>query len=180
VTRRADAARRENAKKSTGPRTLAGKRRISQNARRHGLSVPLHLDPTSQPRIHALAQLMSREGESKERQNLALEIAEVQLHLQRIRNLRVKLLDAPVIVTRRLTKKLFNEMTRAAKTEEEIDATAHQLISYADNGISETLDLSLPEKLSRLADELWRLDRYERRALSRRKNLIREYDAIGR
>ena len=83
-------------------------------------------------------------------------------------------------MTLRLTKTLFNEMTRAAKTEEEIDATAHQLISYADNGISETLDLSLPEKLSRLADELWRLDRYERRALSRRKSLIREYDAIGR
>ena len=30
-------ARRENAKKSTGPRTLEGKKRVSQNARKHGL-----------------------------------------------------------------------------------------------------------------------------------------------
>ena len=180
MTRRADATRRENAKKSTGPRTLAGKRRISQNARRHGLSVPLHLDPTSQPRIHALAQLMSREGESKERQNLALEIAEVQLHLQRIRNLRVRLLNAPVTVKRRLTRKFFNQLTRPAVTEEDAEMKAHQLINFMDNGVRETLDLSLPEKLSYLAQELFCLDRYERRALSRRKRLIREYDAVGR
>jgi len=180
VTLKADAARRLNAQKSTGPRTSTGKRRISQNARRHGLSIPLHLDPAQQPRIQALAEQIMCEHTNEMREHLALEIAEVQLDLQRIRNLRVKLLDAPVIVTRRLTKKLFNEMTRAATTEEEIDTTAHQLISYADNGIRETLDLSLPEKLSRLAEELWRLDRYERRALSRRKSLIREYDAIGR
>jgi hypothetical protein len=34
------AANRRNAKKSTGPRTLAGKQRSSRNALKHGLSVP--------------------------------------------------------------------------------------------------------------------------------------------
>ena len=34
-------ANRLNARKSTGPRTAAGKAAVARNARRHGLSVPL-------------------------------------------------------------------------------------------------------------------------------------------
>ena len=40
-------ANRLNAQRSTGPRTVLGKRRASQNALRHGLSLPAHLFPTT-------------------------------------------------------------------------------------------------------------------------------------
>lgn len=42
-------ANRLNAQRSTGPRSVSGKRRASQNAMRHGLSLPAHLFPTTKP-----------------------------------------------------------------------------------------------------------------------------------
>jgi hypothetical protein len=49
-------ANRANAKKSTGPRTMAGRAKSSRNAYRHGLSVPMHPDPqTLEAFAHAIA-----------------------------------------------------------------------------------------------------------------------------
>ena len=42
-------ANRLNARRSTGPRTVSGKRRASQNALQHGLSLPSYLFPPTQP-----------------------------------------------------------------------------------------------------------------------------------
>ena len=44
TTERQSAANRRNAKASTGPRTAAGKRKVAQNARRHGLTAPAPWD----------------------------------------------------------------------------------------------------------------------------------------
>ena len=38
-------ANRRNALKSTGPKTAAGKAAVAANAHRHGLSIPVLLDP---------------------------------------------------------------------------------------------------------------------------------------
>jgi hypothetical protein len=51
------AANRANARKSTGPRTRAGKLRSSQNARRHGLTTPP--DAAAEARIADLARAMA-------------------------------------------------------------------------------------------------------------------------
>jgi hypothetical protein len=50
ATERQIAANRANAKRSTGPKTLAGKMASSRNAFRHGFSDPLRFDPRPQPR----------------------------------------------------------------------------------------------------------------------------------
>jgi hypothetical protein len=80
------AANRQNAKKSTGPRSERGKRRVSQNARRHGLTqasaperVLYHLsiildDPRLEP--HSLC----REGHA-----LAMSLADAEARLERVR-----------------------------------------------------------------------------------------------
>ena len=47
--RKAEANRR-NARASTGPRTVAGKARAAQNARRHGLNLPARYDPSGRVR----------------------------------------------------------------------------------------------------------------------------------
>lgn len=44
TTQRQSDANRANAKASTGPRTVAGKRQVAQNARRHGLTALLPWD----------------------------------------------------------------------------------------------------------------------------------------
>ena len=43
------AANRANAQKSTGPRTPEGKRRVSQNALKHGLTARIHQPPPPKP-----------------------------------------------------------------------------------------------------------------------------------
>jgi hypothetical protein len=53
------AANRQNAAKSTGPRTRAGKARVAKNARKHGLNTPLHLDPAFNPRLPRVTELLA-------------------------------------------------------------------------------------------------------------------------
>jgi hypothetical protein len=52
---RKDDANRANARRSTGPRTAAGKARASRNAVRHGLSVSVLADPALSDRRSARA-----------------------------------------------------------------------------------------------------------------------------
>ena len=47
---------RANARASTGPRSAAGKARVSRNARRHGLTVRSAANPACVPEVVALAR----------------------------------------------------------------------------------------------------------------------------
>jgi hypothetical protein len=80
-------ANRLNALKSTGPKTLAGKRRASANAAQHGLSVPI--DPaTAGDKLRAMVALLTNEGLAPERaQDLALRILELERNLAHQRQL---------------------------------------------------------------------------------------------
>jgi hypothetical protein len=49
-------ANRSNAKSSTGPKTKTGKARVSQNALRHGLSLPIWKDPALSQEAEAIAR----------------------------------------------------------------------------------------------------------------------------
>ncbi len=79
------AANRANARKSTGPKTAAGKARVSRNARRHGLSRPLFCDGACTPHVEALAREIAGQDAAGERLSLARNIAAAQLDLARIR-----------------------------------------------------------------------------------------------
>ena len=79
------AANRANARKSTGPKTAAGKARVSRNARRHGLSRPLFCDGACTPHVEALAREIAGQDAAGERLALACNIAAAQLDLARIR-----------------------------------------------------------------------------------------------
>jgi hypothetical protein len=86
-------ANRLNARKSTGPRTAAGKAAVARNARRHGLSVPLGHEQHIALDVEALARRIVGSIAGLEAQPrlhaLACRIAEAQLDLARVRRARL-------------------------------------------------------------------------------------------
>ena len=129
----------------TGPRTVAGKKRASGNARRHGLSLSAGKDPDLSPDVERLASAIA--GPDEARLAHARVIAEAGFDLRRVRSARLALLDP----------------ARAARSAAE---TGGKIIpATVDPKEMETILEKLPQVL--------RLDRYERRAMSRRKRALR-------
>jgi hypothetical protein len=85
------AANRRNAKKSTGPRSEAGRRKSSYNAIRHGLATDITSDPAFQEGLEQMTKLFSQDSAEE---NLALassDAAEAELQLLRIRRFRASI-----------------------------------------------------------------------------------------
>ena len=98
ATERQIAANRANAKRSTGPKTAAGKRRSSGNAFRHGLSGPLPDDALTMAAIDAVACAVigSADAAAVDAEEEATAFARSQMELQRIRRVRGGMLEALV------------------------------------------------------------------------------------
>ena len=60
-------ANRANARRSTGPKTLAGKSAASRNALRHGLAIPVTVDPSLADKVARLARMIAGEGPNSSR-----------------------------------------------------------------------------------------------------------------
>jgi hypothetical protein len=92
TTEKQIAANRANAKRSTGPRTLAGKIKSSGNAFRHGLSLDPHLDSTSTARLDAIANALVSDGATEQQFVAATGLAKAHLELLRIRTERYRMM----------------------------------------------------------------------------------------
>ena len=91
-------ANRRNARRSTGPRTAAGKAIVARNARRHGLTLPVLDEPSLVPEVVALARsietsVTGREADRDEHV-LACRVAEAMIDIRRVRDAKLPLAAA--------------------------------------------------------------------------------------
>lgn len=77
-------ANRQNAAASTGPRTVKGKARSSQNARKHGLSVANRSPQMEEQTVRLTDALLVGTSEDSARRQAARAVAEAQLDLIRV------------------------------------------------------------------------------------------------
>ena len=175
------AANRANARKSTGPRLPAGKQRASQNARKYGLSLSVLRDPELAPEVEALSRQIAAGNEAV--LPIARDIAEAQIDLSRVRRLRGELIDRALrdrqFRTVEQSVQFLKLVARVVQIEDGRGRFSPSDELRAQRYLDEKSE-SGPERhvkiLSGLSKELTRMDRYERRALSRRKFAIRRFD----
>jgi hypothetical protein len=139
------AANRRNAQRSTGPRAAPAKARVRRNALRHGLAALVVEDPAVSAEVGRVAAgICGAETDPLDREQVMI-VAEAQVTLKRIRKARTEIMEqmSPALPTRH----------------------------------SDGLDLprmwEVEEGALQHVDRLLMMDRYERRALSRRKRAVR-------
>lgn len=90
ATEKQIAANRANAKRSTGPKTAAGKRRSSRNAYRHGLSGPVLWDPAILAKVDSTARDCFEEPAAEDQLTSAADFFRAQIDLLRIGAIRTE------------------------------------------------------------------------------------------
>ena len=86
-------ANRKNASFSTGPKSAGGRARAAQNARRHGLSVPVAADPKLSTEVQAVAQKIAQGNLDPNVRACAHRVAEAHVDLNRIRKIKMEMLS---------------------------------------------------------------------------------------
>src|SRR5262245_50898151 len=172
-------ANRANARASTGPKTANGRARAARNALRHALSLPVCSNPALSEEVETLARQIAGPDANAETQDLARQVAEAQIDLRRVRYARHKLLsdalaDPDYDSGRQAMAVLGSLLGKNAPT-----LPAENLIALL-NSASEGPHNKFATILSQQATQLLAMDRYERRALSRRRSAIRAFDETRR
>jgi hypothetical protein len=205
TTNRKATANRQNAQRSTGPRTSAGKARASRNSLRHGLAVPAAGQPALSDQIDAFARSFAGTSEiSPALEIYARNAAEAHVDLLRARaaryNLLISWLDVQTSASAELsqkTKQLWGdpllELTRISGidvmrflegphlppgyAEKAIARLRAKLVRIERDFLSDSAGSSVQDRSMNLERQLRQIDRYERRALSRRKTALRSLTA---
>jgi hypothetical protein len=165
---------------ATGPRTAAGKMRSRLNARRHGLAVPIFLDATASVKVEKTAREIAGPAASSAVMQFARLAAEGQLDVIRCRQARCSTLEA------KLNEDPFDELLcdrrvmyyllKRRWSPDDSDSAMPGLDGLPEETLDRYWNSALLRLRRTLAKELMAIDRYERRALSRRNRALQHID----
>ena len=194
------AANRINARKSCGPRTAAGKARVSRNALRHGLAALTHRGPRIFQQTERMAKALCGADNDPFLFEHALIIAENEVLLRSIRMERIaaieRLRDSMAIPLAQGDNGPAMAEAKSAEARLASDEIDKMMVQYGFADLfhvpCDLLEEAPPgpewrpspqerDELGALLEavpDLNKLDRYERRAWSRRKRALREFIAI--
>jgi hypothetical protein len=201
VSSKQAAANRVNARRSTGPRSIAGKARSRVNAFKHGLAVPVSALPEFAPEIARLARTLAADHPAV--RQAATRVAEATIDVLRVRRARVALVER-LVQNRHDPNPVAPAPPMSPHPAEITIATgegirtspngSHQVrgptgwaqITHGGRGDAAAKRLEQQRTETELSakarastwEQLYKLDRYERRALSRRNKAIRDLDAV--
>jgi hypothetical protein len=157
-------ANRANARRSTGPKTGAGKTRSSRNALRHGFGRSVLCTGGYSRDVEALALAIAGQDASGGRYEQACRVAAAQLYVLQVR-----------------------------RAKHDLQTAANFGYDVCDGGDRTSPDCTSPDGKSpdckspdckspnwTLLQPISRLDRYEQRALTRRRRAMRDFDALCR
>jgi hypothetical protein len=161
-------ANQNNAKRSTGPRTAQGKLRTKLNAQRHGLATK----QAALPEVERMATAICGKGASRLHYEEALNVAESQFMLQAVR-------DARLATIKRMMSAAPASKEQVAESGEPVLEDEGQAGSEEQSSQENEEHENIVAAVVRALPELARYDRYERRALSRRRRAIRNFVAVS-
>jgi hypothetical protein len=178
ATERQIAANRRNARKSTGPRSKAAKRRTGRNAYRHGLTLSLTSSAAFAKRLNRLARRLA--GNSKDEIILqhTRAAAQAELDLARVRQVKVALIERVSALGAPDAPQVFGALAEEMRYLKSILSGRAPPILPARIDPLATMPTEEPERTAeavrRALPALLKLGRYESRAVARRDRAIRE------
>jgi hypothetical protein len=190
------AANRRNGRNSRGPRTQTGKARSSQNALRHGLSTIHRANPVFSKEIDRLARALCGSADDSELLDYALVIAECDMVLRCARAEEVAAIERLRDVTAVPLGKRNASLAQAKARIADLDLVSEEHSQYPGvffaTEISKSgpprpppVELWKPREPRQELDAIWlalpelrRLQRYQRRAWSRKRRAIRAFMAV--
>ena len=168
------AANRRNARKSTGPRLGAGKKRASRNAYRHGLTLSITSTAAFAKQLDKLAREIAGDTEDPILLEHARTIAQSELDLARVRRAKVALIERACTFGELEPPQVLSSVTQIIRLVNALDRGRLILPKPVDS--SATMPSQEPyrsaEAVRRVLPELRKLDRYERRAAVRRHQAV--------
>ena len=168
------AANRRNARRSRGPRSSAGKQRVSHNARRHGLSISITADRAFGEQIEQLARQIAGGTQNELRLECARAVAAAELDLARVRQAKVALIERVMasgaldLAYSEVPRKVLQSRTLARQ------AQAHEAPAMPSAEPSRSA-----EAIKRALPALVKFDRYEQSARARRYRAVRQLGIVN-
>ena len=154
------AANRGNARKSTGPRSARGKAHTAQNALRHGLASTAFLERSASSEVERMAKAIAGDSALTLEYEQALIIAESDFILRKVRTARLAEMERMLLAMPPSDPTISEPpQRRESRPQGMVETRAKPQANI------EAISLAIPRIL--------KLDRYERRALSRRRRAAR-------